>query len=67
MAFYIRGDYQFCETVCQVSWTRHMYKSAQAELAWYESTAIQILYKSRSDVSLIALMSIDNPHFCGTE
>jgi hypothetical protein len=44
-----------------------MYKSAQAELAWYESTAIQILYKSRSDVSLIALMSIDNPHFCGTE
>jgi hypothetical protein len=36
-------------------------------LAWYESTAIQILYKSRSDVSLIALMSIDNPHFCGTE
>jgi hypothetical protein len=67
MVFYIRGDYQFCETVCQVSWTRHVYKSAQAKLTWYESTAIHILYNSRSDVSFTALMSIDNPHFCGTE
>jgi hypothetical protein len=28
MAFYIWGDYQFCETFCQVSWTQHVYKSA---------------------------------------
>jgi hypothetical protein len=61
------GNRSFCDTVCQVNRSRRVWESAQAKLASYKSTAINILYKCRSDVSSTALMSIDNLHFCGIE
>jgi hypothetical protein len=63
MAFCLRGNCSFCDTICQVNRSQLLWKSAQAKLAWYKSTAIHILYKCRSDVSFTALMSVKVLHY----
>ena len=62
MAFCLRGNCSFCDTICQVNRSRRAWESAQAKLASYKSTAIHILHKCRSDVSSTALMSVKVLH-----